>query len=196
MTYDLMNRRDNITKHHTGIELSLDAIDAYLENGVPPAKANLGFAFYVKYFKTDPSGGCVINPVGCKTTLMEDPETGGDLGQTGGFAWSDAVPSEVKKSFKKALKHGKYDDVQGGHYYWDSEENIWWTWDTPEAILKKFPLIVEKKGLGGVFPWGLGEDSNESADGWRHLKALTAGVKEYLLGADAMKHDPMFKDEL
>ena len=34
MTYDLMNRRDNVTKHHTGINLSLYAIDAYLENGV------------------------------------------------------------------------------------------------------------------------------------------------------------------
>ena len=46
MTYDLMNRRDHVTKHHTGIELSMDAVSLYLENGVPPEMANLEFAFY------------------------------------------------------------------------------------------------------------------------------------------------------
>jgi GH18 family chitinase len=190
MTYDLMNRRDNITKHHTGVELSLDAISAYIENGVPPEKANLGFAFYVKYFKTDPNGGCKKYPVGCKTTLMEDPVNGGDLGQTGGFSYHDSVPSEVDISFKKALEGSKYDDVQGGNYFWDPEENIWWTWDTPEAIAKKFPLIVEKKKLGGVFAWGLGEDAPE----WQHLKTLTASVKKYSKSLEA--GGPRMKIEL
>jgi GH18 family chitinase len=69
MSYDLMNRRDNVTKHHTGIDLSLDSVDAYLEAGVPPEKANLGFAFYIKWFKTDPDGGCEKHPVGCKAAL-------------------------------------------------------------------------------------------------------------------------------
>ena len=50
MTYDLMNRKDNITKHYTGIQLSLETINVYLQNGVSPEKANLGFAFYVKWF--------------------------------------------------------------------------------------------------------------------------------------------------
>jgi GH18 family chitinase len=154
MTYDLMNRRDNITKHHTGISLSLDAIDAYLENGVPPEKANLGFAFYVKWFRTDTDGGCDKNPVGCKTALMEDPLTGGDLGQAGQFAWCDDVPSELEKSFKKALGGSKYDVEQGGNFYFDAEENIFWSWDTPDVILKKVPLIVKEKKLGGVFAWG------------------------------------------
>jgi GH18 family chitinase len=175
MTYDMMNRRDNITKHHTGIQLSLESINAYLENGVPAEKANLGFAFYVKCFRTDPKGGCDQNPVGCKTPLMEDPETGADLGQTSGFSWHDNVPSELVDSFKKALEGGTYDSEGGGHYYWDAEENLWWTWDTPEAIAKKFPAIMERKNLGGVFAWGLGEDGNE----WTHLKALTDGWKEY-----------------
>jgi GH18 family chitinase len=159
MTYDMMNRRDTITKHHTGVELSLDGVNAYLENGVPPEKANLGFAFYVKWFKTDPNGGCSKNPVGCKTVLMEDPTTGSDLGKAGAFAWSDGIPPELSVSFRKAVANIEYDKVHGGHFYWDSEENIWWTWDTPSGISNKFPLIVEKKGLGGVFAWGLGEDS-------------------------------------
>lgn len=197
MTYDLMNRRDIVTKHHTGIELSLDAIDAYLENGLAPEKANLGFAFYVKWFKTDPDGNCSANLPVCNTVMMEDPETGADLGQAEAFSWIDNVPSELEHSFSKALKKGTYDEVHGGHYYWDESENIWWTWDTPDAILKKFPQIVEKKKLGGVFAWGLGEDSKD----WSHLKALTAGVTKHQLGADQSSSPeasdaPMYRDEL
>ncbi|CZT46350.1 related to extracellular chitinase [Rhynchosporium secalis] len=186
MTYDLMNRRDTVTKHHTGIELSLDAINAYLENGLAPEKANLGFAFYVKWFKTDPNGNCSANVPVCKTVLMEDPKTGADLGQAGAFSWIDDVPAEFQNSFSKVLRDGTYDEEHGGHCYWDENENIWWTWDTPDAILKKFPAIVDKKKLGGVFAWGLGEDSKD----WSHLKALTAGVKK------SLSDIPLYRDEL
>ncbi|CAL3965724.1 unnamed protein product [Diplocarpon coronariae] len=186
MTYDLMNRRDVVTKHHTGVQLSLDAINIYLENGLPPEKAHLGFAFYVKWFKTDPGASCSSNLPFCKTTLMEDPETGADLGQAGAFSWVDNVPSELEHSFMKALEYGRYDAVFGGHYYWDELENIWWTWDTPDAILKKFPLIVQEKKLGGVFAWGLGEDSKN----WAHLKALTAGFQKHRQGASDHSTQP------
>src|SRR5690349_10839191 len=53
MTYDLMNRRDTVTKHHTGVELSLEAVDAYVSAGAAPQRVNLGFAFYTRYFKTE-----------------------------------------------------------------------------------------------------------------------------------------------
>lgn len=175
MTYDLMNRRDNITKHHTGIAQSLIAINTYEERGIPTNKMNLGFAFYIKWYKTDPQGGCDINPVGCKTTLMEDPLTGADLGRAGAFSWHEPVPAEVSASYKRAIAHGKYDSEGGGHYYWDSEENLWWSWDTPDVIAKKFPNIMEKKNLGGAFAWGLGEDAND----FTHLKALTSEMKTF-----------------
>ena len=174
MTYDLMNRRDNVTKHHTGIEPSLTAIEAYEERGVPPEKMNLGFAFYIKWFKTDPHGGCDKNPIGCKAALMEDPLTGADLGQAGAFSWNDAVPKEMSASYERAMVHGKYDDEFGGHYYWNSEKNIWWSWDTPDAIAKKFPAIMVRKGLGGAFAWGLGEDANN----FTHLRTLTAEMQK------------------
>ena len=95
MTYDLMNRRDNVTKHHTGVQLSLDAVNAYEARGVPTRKMNLGFAFYVKAFRTDPRGGCDENPIGCRTVLLEDPETGADLGGGYGFSYHDPVPGYV-----------------------------------------------------------------------------------------------------
>ncbi|RYC55442.1 hypothetical protein CHU98_g10765 [Xylaria longipes] len=172
MTYDLMNRRDNVTKHHTGVQLSLEAVDAYMGNGAPADKINLGFAFYTKYFQTE-GKSCAESPIGCPTGLMEDPGTGADLGKTGGFSWHDDVPGDVKGSFKRALNEGHYDEQGGGYWYWDQEEALWWTFDTPEAVAKKFPLIVEEKKLGGVFAWGLGEDAPEFA----HLKPLNAGVE-------------------
>jgi GH18 family chitinase len=192
MTYDLMNRRDNMTKHHTGIKLSLDAIQAYDERGIPPEKMNLGFAFYIKWFKTDPHGGCNENPIGCKTELMEDPSTGADLGQAGAFSWHDPVPEELADSFDSAMAHGKYDCGLGGHYYWDAGENIWWSWDTPDVIAKKFPAIMEKKSLGGAFAWGLGED----ADAFSHFKALTTEMKKFGKGYRGEKSNAKSMDLL
>ncbi|KAL8358813.1 hypothetical protein RB601_009930 [Gaeumannomyces tritici] len=178
MTYDLMNRRDNATRHHTGVQLSLDSIDAYVARGALPSKLNLGFAFYVKYFQTE-HDRCrdAETPVGCPTLLLEDPKTGADLGRTGGFSWHDSVPSAVRGSFETALANGTYDESEGGYYYWDSKQDLWWTFDTPDAIQKKFPIIVQRKNLGGVFAWGLGEDAPE----FKHLQAVNAGLKNLLI---------------
>ena len=192
MTYDLMNRRDSITKHHTGVQISLDSINAYLENGVPAEKMNLGFAFYVKWFRTNANGGCDKNPLGCQTVLMEDPLDGNDLGQAGAFSWHDEVPSNLKNSFGKALKDSHYDEDYGGTYYWDSEENIWWSWDSESDIKWKIPTIKEQKGLGGVFAWGLGED----APFFSHLKALNSGLSSENLEPKLSETTEYYKDEL
>ncbi|KAL5946194.1 hypothetical protein ACKVV1_004966 [Pyricularia oryzae] len=171
MTYDLMNRRDNVTKHHTGVQLSLDSIDAYMARGARPSQLNLGFAFYVKYFQTrhaECSGPG--KAIGCPTLLLEDPDTGGDLGRTGGFSWHDTVPKDVEASFQKALRNGVYDEIGGGFYYWDEEEDRWWSFDDAGAISRKFDSIFAAKNLGGVFAWGLGED----APHFEHLGAVNS----------------------
>ncbi|KAI5857422.1 glycoside hydrolase family 18 protein [Durotheca rogersii] len=180
MTYDLMNRRDNVTGHHTGVQSSLTAVRTYIANGAARDKINLGFAFYVRYFRTG-NATCLPDPIGCPTGPMEDPRTGADLGKAGSFSWHDAVPRDVRRSFEKALTEGQYDQVGGGYWYWDEIEAIWWTFDTPDAITKKFPLIIEREKLGGVFAWGLGED----APRWSHLKSLNAGV-EALVGKEEL----------
>ena len=182
MTYDLMNRRDTVTKHHTGVELSLEAIDAYVSAGVAPHSLNLGFAFYTKYFKTEREACALSSPVGCPTLLLEDPETGADLGRGGGFSWHDSVPEDVVESFARALDQGTYDDRQGGYYYWDLIESLWWTFDTPDAIKRKFPLILSKRRLGGVFAWGLGED----APLFKHFAALREGLDEHAKSKDEL----------
>jgi chitinase len=40
MSYDLMNRRDNVTKHHTSVVGSSETIEHYLAIGAPPEKMN------------------------------------------------------------------------------------------------------------------------------------------------------------
>ncbi|KAK1982044.1 family 18 glycosyl hydrolase [Colletotrichum cereale] len=172
MTYDMMNRRDTVAKHHTGLELSRIAVKNYMNRGVPANKINLGFAFYTKFFNTTdcPEG----QEIGCPMPLMEDPVTGGDLGQTGGFSWDDGVPDNVKASFDRAQKEGKYDEEGGGYYYLDRAEKRFWTYDTPDAILRKFPALVDDQILGGVFAWGLGEDGPD----YNNLKAVNKALAE------------------
>ncbi|KAL2263805.1 hypothetical protein VTK26DRAFT_4972 [Humicola hyalothermophila] len=182
MTYDLMNRRDSVTRHHTGIELSLEAVDAYIAAGAAPQRLNLGLAFYAKYFKTEHDACALSTPLGCPTLELEDPETGEDLGRSGAFSWHDPVPEDLAESFSNALENGMYDDEQGGYYYWDSIQDLWWTFDTPDAIKRKLPLILQKRRLGGVFAWGLGED----APLFEHLAALNEGLSDILRARDEL----------
>jgi chitinase len=82
MSYDLMNRRDNVTNHHTGVAGSLDTIKAYEETGLDTAKMNLGFAYYAKWFTTDPNSDCAEQPIGCAVVPLESPD-GSDPGKSG-----------------------------------------------------------------------------------------------------------------
>ncbi len=114
-------------------------------------------------------------PLGCRTLLLEDPETGADLGRTGGFSWHDAVPEAEAASFARAQSDGIYDEDGGGYYYWDADEDLWWTYDTADAITNhKFPRVIEARRLGGVFAWGLGEDGLE----YRHFRAMGQAWKQ------------------
>ncbi|KAG6368349.1 hypothetical protein INS49_002554 [Diaporthe citri] len=162
MTYDLMNRRDDITKHHSSIGGSRNTIMRYIADGVPREKINFGLGFYVKWFKVDKED-CdnAKTPIGCKTLLLEDPVTGGDLGRAGAFSWHDEVPEDMRNSFQKALLHREYDDNEGATCYYDSEEALWWTFDDPHSITKKVEqLTKELKSLIGA----VGKDAGAERD--------------------------------
>ncbi|KAL1968105.1 hypothetical protein VTN77DRAFT_2235 [Rasamsonia byssochlamydoides] len=229
MSYDLMNRRDNVTKHHTSVQGSLDAINNYLDIGLDPAKANLGFAFYAKYFTTDPTSDCATQPIGCKVVPLENAD-GSDNGKSGAITFEpihmSPPPPNLKTStdgtcgidkgkcpdgyccsqygncgttddycqtgclsdygickgvsvidsWRKALSNGKTDEEAGGQYYWDADNQLFWTWDTPALMARKFTEIVSAKQLGGVMAWSLGEDSYD----WSHVKALRDGVSNLI----------------
>jgi chitinase len=78
----------------------------------------------------------------------------------------------VTDSWRRAQSNGKTDEIAGGQYYWDSDTNLFWTWDTPSLIARKFAKIVKVKRLGGVMAWSLGEDTYN----WEHLNAMRDGV--------------------
>lgn len=173
-----MNRRDDATAHHAGIQASLTSLEAYSSRGVPAEKMNVGFAFYVKGFKTETTDTgrekCKKawkenSGIDCPTGLMEDPTTGGDLGKTAGFSWHDTVPSELQASFERAKTGRKWDEVGGGTGFWDEKEDMWWTWEDEKAIKEKVEKVVGGKQMGGVFAWGLGEDG----DKFNHLQTLS-----------------------
>ncbi|KAI1459452.1 glycoside hydrolase family 18 protein [Annulohypoxylon moriforme] len=160
MAYDLMNRRDNTTNHHTSVKGSLATVDKYISLGMDAAKLNLGFAFYAKYFTTQ--GECT-QPIGCPTVALEDA-SGGDTGKSGAVTFQEVPP---------VLSSGKADTDEGGQWFWDSATSYFWTWDTPDFVAQKFEQIVKAKGLGGVMAWSLGEDDASRT----YIKALQAGLK-------------------
>jgi chitinase len=80
----------------------------------------------------------------------------------------------ITDSWRRASQDGQTDDQQGGQYYWDEETNLFWTWDTPDLIARKFSDIVQAKNLGGVMAWSLGEDTYQFA----HLDAMQNGVQQ------------------
>lgn len=170
MTYDLINRRDTTIHHHSGIADSRASIQRYIDRGMPKEKANLGLGYYVKWVMTEK---CDKDDVlGCRTQLLEDPETGSDLGRIAAFSWHDTVPEGLGDSFSRALLNGHY--FQDGSYgYWDQQEQRWWTFDTEAVIEQKIKDLVGSMQLGGVFAWGLGEDATD----FRRLAATIRAVR-------------------
>ncbi|KAF2114110.1 glycoside hydrolase superfamily [Lophiotrema nucula] len=231
MAYDLMNRRDKVTNHHTSVVDVNNTVWNYLDLGFPPEKLNLGFAYYAKYFTT--KGDCSKQPLGCEIVEAENPVTGNDTHTSGAFTFekknmqpvdmSKVTPSysgmcglntqtgalescpagsccsesnycgnseahcsagcqhafstgctgpDVAGSWQAAAKNGVVDEVKGGKYYFDPKEKLFWTWEDKDLIARKFADIVDTLGLGGVFAWSLGEDSND----WSHITTMSAQV--------------------
>lgn len=97
MAYDLMNRRDNVTAHHTSVAGATEVVENYLAIGAPPSKMNLGFAFYAKYFQTKPSDSSKSG-LGIPIVLAEDPVTGKDTLTSGAWTFEPAHMNPVNSS--------------------------------------------------------------------------------------------------
>lgn len=89
MAYDLMNRRDTVTRHHTSVAGASAAIQAYIDRGFSPLQLNLGFAFYAKWFTLLDGASC-ITPEGCPTAVMEDPRFGTDTDLSGSVTFESS----------------------------------------------------------------------------------------------------------
>lgn len=168
MTYDLMNRRNNKTDHHTGIEGSKTTIQTYIDRGMTPGKMILGFAFYAKWFTTAAGVQCT-EPVGCPTAELETPD-GTDTGLSGAVTFEKG---SYTGDFLNAMENGQEDSEGGGQWYWDASKEVFWTWDTPKLMARKFEEIVGPNKLGGVMAWSLAQDSYD----WSHFNAMSGGVQ-------------------
>lgn len=89
MAYDLMNRRDTKTAHHTSVQGALDVVENYLAIGAPPHKMNLGFAFYAKYFQVA-GAESRTSAIGVPIVEAEDPVTGADTLTSGAWTFEPA----------------------------------------------------------------------------------------------------------
>ncbi|BAE63426.1 hypothetical protein AFCA_010084 [Aspergillus flavus] len=101
MTYDLMNRRNNVTTHHTSVKGSLDSIKAYEEIGLDTQKINLGLAYYAKWFTTKKDAGCDTHPLGCEVVELEDAK-GKDTGKSGALTFEKGTMGEPSKDLKES----------------------------------------------------------------------------------------------
>jgi len=91
---------------------------------------------------------------------------------------SGCTDADVAASWQLAAKHGVTDEVAGGQYYFDATNRLFWTWDTPELITRKFDNIVRNYKLGGVMAWSLGEDSAD----WSHVRQMAKEIAKGGLG--------------
>ncbi|KAL2891406.1 Endochitinase 1 [Ceratocystis lukuohia] len=79
----------------------------------------------------------------------------------------------VAQSFQEAFENGIEDVENGGQWYVDLETGLFWTWDTPALVERKFTEIIAARRLGGIMAWSVGEDSYD----WRLVRAMQKGVE-------------------
>jgi chitinase len=99
MAYDLMNRRDKATNHHTSVMDSLNTVKAYEEIGLGATKINLGFAYYAKWFMTDPNSDCQNRPLGCAVVALENSD-GTDAGTSGVLTFEKSTMAPAPDNLK------------------------------------------------------------------------------------------------
>lgn len=100
MSYDLINRRDNVTDHHSGVQGSLNTINEYLSIGADADKLNLGFAYYAKWFTTAADSDCDENALGCQLAKLENDD-GSDNGKSGALTFEASTVAAPPKDLKE-----------------------------------------------------------------------------------------------
>lgn len=166
MTYDFHGAWAGTTNHHTALfhspadpssgDVALynsnDAIEAYLQRGVPAAKLNLGVGFYGRGW------------------------TG--VGRTNNGLYQSGRPASGR--FEAGIEDWKVLKNLGWPVYtdplaqatWLYDGNTFWSVDTPEMLGRKM-AYVKAQGLGGAFFW---EFSGDDAQGTL-VNSVSNGLK-------------------
>jgi chitinase len=166
MTYDFHGSWDAKTNFHSALfdspydpssgdaryYNSNDAIQAFLDRGVPAAKLNLGMATY-----------------GHGWTNVGSSNHG--LYQSGIAASGSAAPGIETYRVLKTLAWPKYADASS-KARWIYDGKTFWSFDDPATIADKM-AYVQVQGLGGAFLWDFsGDDAQGSL-----LAAISAGLQ-------------------
>ena len=166
MTYDFHGAWAGITNHHTALfhspadpstgdaalYNSNDAIEAYLQRGVPAAKLNLGVGFYGRGW----------------TGVAR---TNNGLYQSGRPAAGKYEAGIEDWKVLKNLGWPVYTDPLA-QATWLYDGNTFWSVDTPEMLGRKM-AYVKAQGLGGAFFW---EFSGDDAQGTL-VNSVSSGLK-------------------
>lgn len=159
MTYDLHGVWDaddpigNQILAHTNLTEIGEALDLLWRNDVPPAKVNLGLAFYSRTFElSDPS----CDTPGC-------PFAGGALPGACTQNSGTLSYSEITDVLASGNITPTYDEAAGVKYFtWNV--NQWASYDDEETFQQKIHY-ANSQGLGGLLIWSIDQDD-------RNLDAL------------------------
>ena len=166
MTYDFHGAWDAKTNFHSALfnspndpssgdaryYNSNDAIQAFLDRGVPATKLNLGMATYGRGWSGVGSGNQ-------------------GLYQSGSAANGSAGPGIETYRVLKTLAWPKYTDSYS-KARWIYDGRTFWSFDDPATIADKM-AYVQVQGLGGAFLWDFsGDDAQGSL-----LAAISAGMQ-------------------
>ena len=166
MTYDFHGAWESRTNHHSALfdspndpstgdvrfYNSNDAIEAFLERGVPASKLNLGIGFY-----------------GRGWTNVANVNNG--LYQTGSAAPGTYESGIEDYKVLKNLGWPSFVDSQA-RAHWIYNGSTFWSFDNPALITEKM-TYAKTQGLGGAFFWEL---SGDDAQGTL-AKAMSAGLE-------------------
>ncbi|WP_317852725.1 glycosyl hydrolase family 18 protein [Xanthomonas sp. CFBP 8443] len=166
MTYDFHGAFEPTTNHHSALfdspadpstgdqryYNSNDAMQAFLDAGVPAAKLNLGIGFYGRGWSNVPN----VN---------------NGLYQSGSPApGTYEAGIEDYKVLKNAAGTSHTDSAAGAH--WKYNGSTFWSYDTPGVITQKMGY-VKAQGLGGAFFWEFSGDAPQA----ELVKAVSNGLQ-------------------
>ncbi|ORX34775.1 glycoside hydrolase superfamily [Kockovaella imperatae] len=178
MTYDFMNRRDNVSTYHAGLPVVDDSFDIYsTQKHIDPKKIVVGFPMYAKWFYA--SSTCMTSPpLNCNMGMEYEFPNGTDTGYSGTAVWNTGLNTNfsphtelntaVGQSFAR-LKD--YDNDAGASAWFDAEESLFWTWVSSADITKTCEAYRDK--VRGMGVWSLNQDSAT----FPHLSAIADCLK-------------------
>ncbi|HBK45034.1 MAG TPA: chitinase [Xanthomonadaceae bacterium] len=155
MTYDFHGAWDPQTNHHSSLfnaagdpstgdqryYNSNDAIQAFLNSGVPSAKLNLGIGYYGRGW-------------------TNVPNVNNGLYQSGSAApGTYEAGIEDYKVLKNVAGTSHVDSAAGAH--WKYNGTTFWSYDNPAVIAQKMQY-VKAQGLGGAFFWEFSGDTPQA----------------------------------